>query len=190
MSKVEDIERLKDFVQENYGRLDILVNNAGSSLFKSFLDTSVEDLDRIYQVDLRSVYLVSQYMVPLMRENGGGSIINISSILGVLGGKKVSAYCAMKGGVVMLTKALAAELGPEIRVNCLCPSHIVTDMMQLEMERLEKSGKMDLLTRRFPMKRVAYPEDMKGVMLFFASEDSAWLTGNIFMVDGGLSCYI
>jgi NAD(P)-dependent dehydrogenase (short-subunit alcohol dehydrogenase family) len=112
VSKVEDIERLKDFVQENYGRLDILVNNAGSSLFKSFLDTSVEDLDRIYQVDLRSVYLVSQYMVPLMRENGGGSIINISSILGVLGGKKVSAYCAMKGGVVMLTKALAAELGP------------------------------------------------------------------------------
>jgi NAD(P)-dependent dehydrogenase (short-subunit alcohol dehydrogenase family) len=84
VSKVEDIERLKDFVQENYGRLDILVNNAGSSLFKSFLDTSVEDLDRIYQVDLRSVYLVSQYMVPLMRENGGGSIINISSILVIL----------------------------------------------------------------------------------------------------------
>ena len=190
VSKVEDIQRLKDFVQEKYGRLDILVNNAGSSLFKSFLDTSVEDLDRLYQVDLRSVYLVSQYMVPLMKENGGGSIINISSILGVLGGKKVSAYCAMKGGVVMLTKALAAELGPDIRVNCLCPSHIVTDMMELEIERLEKAGKMDQLTRRFPMKRVAYPQDMKGIMLFFAGEDSAWLTGNIFMVDGGLSCYI
>ncbi len=190
VSKVEDIQRLKDFVQEKYGRLDILINNAGSSLFKPFMDTSVEDLDRLYQVDLRSVYLVSQYMVPLMKENGGGSIINISSILGVLGGKKVSAYCAMKGGVVMLTKALAAELGPDIRVNCLCPSHIVTDMMELEMQRLEKLGKTEQLTRRFPMKRVAYPNDMKGIMLFFASEDSAWLTGNIFMVDGGLSCYI
>ncbi len=190
VTNIKEIENLKEFIREKYGRLDILVNNAGSAMFKAFLDTTVEDLDRIYQVDLRSVFLVSQYMVPLLKESGGGSIINISSILGVLGGKKVSAYCAMKGGVVQLTRALAAELGPDIRVNCLCPSHIVTDMMQEEMERIEAAGKMEQLNRLFPMKRVGYPQDMKGIMLFFASEESAWLTGNIFMVDGGLSCYI
>lgn len=190
VSNIEDIAKLRDVIKEKYGRLDILVNNAGSSLFKSFLDTTLEDLDRLYQVDLRSVFLVSQYMVPLMKEGGSGSIINVSSILGVLGGKKVSAYCAMKGGVVQLTKALAAELGPDIRVNCLCPSHIVTDMMEVEMQRLEAAGKIEQLNKLFPMKRVGYPKDMKGILLFFASEDSAWLTGNIFMVDGGLSCYV
>jgi len=190
VTSIEDIAKLRDIIKNKYGRLDILVNNAGSALFKSFLDTTVEDLDRLYQVDLRSVFLVSQYMVPLMKEGGGGSIINVSSILGVLGGKKVSAYCAMKGGVVQLTRALAAELGPDIRVNCLCPSHIITDMMEDEMQRIEAAGKLGQLNKMFPMKRVGYPQDIKGILLFFASEDSAWLTGNIFMVDGGLSCYV
>jgi 3-oxoacyl-[acyl-carrier protein] reductase len=186
----EDIEKARDKVRETYGRLDILVNNAGSALFKPFMKTSLEDFDRIYQVDLRSVFAVSQQMLPLMLEGGEGSIINISSILGVLGGKSSSAYCAMKGGVVQLTRALAAELGPEVRVNCLCPSHIITPMMEDELSRIETKGKMDKLTKMFPMKRLAYPEDMTGSILFYASDDSKWLTGNILMIDGGLSCYI
>ncbi len=190
VTSIEDIAKLGNIIKEKYGRIDILINNAGSAMFKSFIDTTVEDLDRLYQVDLRSVFLVSQQMVPLMKESGGGSIINVSSILGVLGGKKVSAYCAMKGGVVQLTRALAAELGPDIRVNCLCPSHIITDMMEEEMQRIEAAGKLEQLNKLFPMKRVGYPQDIKGIILFFSSEDSAWLTGNIFMVDGGLSCYV
>ncbi len=96
----------------------------------------------------------------------------------------------MKGGVVQLSRAMAAELGPEIRVNCICPSHIVTPMMQGEIDRLEASGKIDKLNRIFPMKRVGYPDDMNGIIVFFASNESSWLTGNIFMVDGGLSCYV
>ncbi|MDD2511315.1 MAG: SDR family NAD(P)-dependent oxidoreductase [Syntrophomonas sp.] len=187
---IEDIEKARDKVRETYGRLDILINNAGSALFKPFMKTSLEEFDRIYQVDLRSVFAVSQLMLPLMLEGGGGSIINISSILGVLGGRNSSAYCAMKGGVVQLTRALAAELGPGIRVNCLCPSHIITPMMEDELSRIESKGKMDKLTKMFPMKRLAYPEDMTGSILFFASDDSKWLTGNILMIDGGLSCYI
>lgn len=185
-----DIEKARDLLRGSYGRLDVLINNAGSALFKSFRQTTLEDFDRIYQVDLRSVFAVSQIMLPLMLESGGGSIINISSILGVLGGKNSSAYCAMKGGVVQLTRAMAAELGPEIRVNCLCPSHIITPMMEDELSRIESKGKMDKLTKMFPMKRLAYPEDMNGSILFYASDDSKWLTGNILMIDGGLSCYI
>lgn len=189
VTKAEDIIRARDLVKDTWGRLDILVNNAGSGMRKPFLETTVEEFDYIYEIDLKSVFVVTQIMLPLMLENEGGSIINVSSILGVLGSRDSSAYCAMKGGVVQLTRALAAELGPAVRVNCLCPSHIVTPMMQFEIDRLEAAGKMDKLNRLFPMKRIGYPEDMSGSITFFASDDSKWLTGNIFMIDGGLSCY-
>jgi len=190
VTKISDIEALRDKIEAAWGRLDILINNAGSALRKPFLETTLEDFDHIYNVDLRSVFAVSQIMVPLMLKGGGGSIINISSILGLFGAKNSTAYCAMKAGVVNLTKAMATDLGPQIRVNCLCPSHIVTPMMQPEIDRLEAAGKMDKLNRLFPMKRVAYPEDMDGAILFFAGDDSKWLTGNIMLIDGGLSCYV
>lgn len=190
VTREEDIKKAAEMVKARWGRVDILVNNAGSALRKPFMQTTLEELDNLYNVDLRSVFAVSQAFVPMLKETGAGSIINVSSILGVLGSANSTAYCAMKGGVVQLTKAMAHELGPDIRVNCLCPSHIVTPMMQGEVDRLEAAGKMDKLNRIFPMKRVGYPDDMNGSILFFASEDAKWLTGNIFMVDGGLSCYV
>ncbi|CFY06378.1 Polyketide synthase/Fatty acid synthase, KR [Syntrophomonas zehnderi OL-4] len=190
VTDVDQIQQAVELLQKRWGRADILVNNAGSAMRKPFMKTTLEDLDELYQVDLRSVFAMSQALVPLLKEDGGGSIINISSILGVLGSANSTAYCAMKGGVVQLSRAMAAELGPEIRVNCICPSHIITPMMQAEVDRLEAAGKMDRLNRLFPMKRVGYPDDMNGTIVFFASDDSAWLTGNVFMVDGGLSCYV
>lgn len=189
VTKIEDIEKMRDTVQQEWGRLDILINNAGSALVKPFKEITLEEFDYIYAIDLRSVFAVTQVMTPLMVSSGGGSVVNIASILGVLGTKNQSAYCAMKGGVVNLTRALAAELGPDIRVNCLCPSHIITPMMQPMIDNLEANGKMGKLNRLFPMKRVGYPEDMTGSIIFFASDESKWITGNIFMVDGGLSCY-
>lgn len=190
VTKDDEVKAAAKVLEEKWGRLDILVNNAGVGMRKPFLETTVEEFDAQYQINLRSVFLVSQIFLPLMQKNGGGSIINVSSILGVLGSRNSTAYCATKGGVVQLTRALAAELGPEIRVNCLCPSHIITPMMQGEIDRLEAAGKMDKLNRLFPMKRVGYPDDMNGAVLFFAGDDSKWLTGNIFMIDGGLSCYV
>ncbi len=189
VTKTEDLQRIRDMVNEKWGRLDILINNAGSAMRKPFMQTTLEEFDYMYQIDLRGVFNTTQVMLPLMQESGGGSIINIASILGVLGSKDSSAYCAMKGGVVQLTRALAAELGPSVRVNCICPSHIVTPMMAPIIDHLESTGKIDKLNRLFPMKRVGYPDDMTGSILFFASDESGWLTGNIFMVDGGLSCY-
>ncbi len=190
VTKVEEIERLRDQIDSTWGKLDILINNAGSGMRKPFMETTLEDFDYIYNIDLRSVFAVSQIMVPLMLKGSGGSIINIASILGLFGGKNSTAYCAMKGGVVNLTRAMATDLGPQIRVNCLCPSHIITPMMQPEIDRLEAAGKMDKLNRVFPMKRVAYPEDMDGMILFFAGDDSSWLTGNAMVIDGGMSCYV
>lgn len=186
----EAIERARQAIEDQWGRLDVLVNNAGVHLVKPFLETTLEDFDQVYNTDLRSVFLVSRTMIPLMHKNGGGSVINISSILGVLGSANNTAYCAMKGGVVQLTRAMAAELGPQIRVNCLCPSHVVTPMIEGWMKRVEEKGTMDKLNNLFPMKRIGYPRDMTGAIIFFASEESSWLTGNIFMTDGGLSCYV
>lgn len=190
VTQLPQIENAAHMLKERWGRLDVLVNNAGSLLFKPFMQTTLDEFDEIYRVDLRSVFAVSQVMIPILKPAGGGSIINISSILGVLGNGNAAAYCAMKGGVVNLTRAMAAGLGPDIRVNCLCPSHIVTPMMQDEIDHLEATGRIDRLNRMFPMKRIAYPDDMTGSIIFFASDDSSWITGNIFMIDGGLSCYV
>jgi len=185
-----DLERTCALLENEWGRLDVLINNAGAVIFKPFLETTMKEFDHVFRVDLRSVFETTQLVVPLMMKNGGGSIVNISSILGVLGSKDATAYCAMKGGVVNLTRALAHALGPAIRVNCLCPSHILTPMMQDEIDRIEQKGKMKKLTSMFPMQRIGYPDDMEGAILFFASDDSKWLTGDILMVDGGLSCYV
>lgn len=188
VTDIKQIEKARDMLKDNWGKLDILVNNAGSGMRKPFMETSLEEFDYIYQIDLRSVFAISQIMFPLMSDTA--SIINISSILGVFGSKNSTAYCAMKGGVVQLTRAMAAELGPQVRVNCLCPSHVITPMMEWEIKRIEEKGKMDKLNNLFPMKRVGYPDDITGSIVFFASDESKWLTGNIFMVDGGLSCYV
>ena len=108
-----DIEKTRDLIKSEWGRLDILVNNAGSALRKPFLETTVDEFDHLYRIDLRSVFEVSQVMVPLMQESGGGSIINISSILGVLGAYQSTAYCAMKGGVVNLTRLWQQTWAPQ-----------------------------------------------------------------------------
>lgn len=185
-----DLESIYQRLDSEWGRLDILLNNAGSAMFKPFMQTTMDDFDYIYRIDLRSVFETTQVMVPLLNKNSGSSVINISSILGVMGNRDATAYCAMKAGVVNLTRALAHALGPDIRVNCICPSHIVTPMMQDEMDRLEEKGKMHKLTGMFPMQRVGYPDDMTGAIMFFASDDSKWITGDILMIDGGLSCYV
>ena len=190
VTKLTEIERSVQALQDRWGRIDILVNNAGSSMMKPYLELSEEDFDQTYRIDLKSVFFMTQKFAPLMLAGGGGSIINVASILGMFGAKNQSAYCAMKGGVVQLTRALATELGPEIRINCLCPSHIITPMFQPMIDHLEANNKLDKLNKVFPMKRTGLPEDMNGTIVFFASDESKWLTGNIFMVDGGLSCYV
>lgn len=187
---IEDIQRLKETAMELYGRVDILVNNAGSSGIKPFLETTRDDFDRVIAIDLRSVFEVTQAFAPIMIEQGRGSIINVSSILGEFGTKGQATYCAAKGGLNNLTRALAAELGPAVRVNCVSPSHIETPMMQGSLDYLRSTGKIDKLEKMFPLKRIGYPQDTSGLILFFASDDSSFITGQIMLVDGGLSCYV
>lgn len=190
VTKDEDIANLKETTMSVFGRVDVLVNNAGTAWMKPFMETTMEDFDYIYRVDLRSVFAMCKAFVPVMLQQGKGNIINISSILGVFGGKSMAAYCAAKGGVNNLTRALAAELGPKIRVNCLCPSHIDTAMMEGIFNYWKQTNKWEKLLKVFPLKRVGYPADVANAILFFASEESAWITGQVLVMDGGMSCFV
>ena len=188
-------------IREKYGRLHVLINNAGVILSCPLLDTSVEDFERIMKVNTTSVFLGCQAAVPLMRESitdkETGSIINVSSILGIVGVALSSAYCTSKGATRHISKALAAELGmgeKKIRVNSLHPGNTQTQLCDTAIRQsLEILGMADadieqgyqLLAQQTPMQRNAVPVDIVGAMAFLASDMSQFMTGAELVVDGG-----
>ena len=173
---------------DEFSRLDILVTAAGITTRASVLETSEDDWDKIMAVNLKSVYLLSRYSIPIMTQLGGGAIINISSGWGLVGGKDAAAYCASKGAVVLLTKAMALDHGPQnIRVNCICPGD--TDTPMFRSEAAELGITYDQLVKESsdsrPLGRVGTPMDIAQAILFLASEASSFITGSILVVDGG-----
>ncbi len=189
VAKVADAEKLIRATQERWGRVDIVVNNAGVELPRSLLDTSEEDWERVVAVDLKGVYFVCKYAVKAMLQGGGGAIVNISSGAGILGFPMMTAYCAAKGGVVALTRAVAVEYAQNhIRVNCVCPGVVDTPMSRGFFASLPNPEEA---RRRYeegtPVKRFAQPEEIARTVLFLASDDASYLTGAVIPVDGGLS---
>jgi NAD(P)-dependent dehydrogenase (short-subunit alcohol dehydrogenase family) len=189
VAKVSDAESLIRTVVERFGRLDIVVNNAGVELPKSLLDTSEEDWERVITIDLKGVYFVSKYAVAEMVKCGGGAIVNISSGAGILGFPMMTAYCAAKGGVVALTRAIAIEYARQgIRVNCICPGVVDTPMSRWFFSSLPNPEEV---RRHFeaqtPVGRFAAPEEIAQTILFLASDDASFLTGTVIPVDGGFS---
>jgi NAD(P)-dependent dehydrogenase (short-subunit alcohol dehydrogenase family) len=177
-----------DQVIDKYGGLNILVNAAGTITLASVVETSEDDWDRIIAVNLKSVYLLSKHSIPLMEKTGGGAIINISSGWGLAGGKNAAAYCASKGGVVLLTKAMALDHGSQgIRVNCVCPGD--TDTPMLRSEAVELGISFDQLIKESsldrPIGRIGNPMDIAQAVLFLASDASSYTTGSVLVVDGG-----
>jgi len=172
----------------NFGVIDILVNAAGIVTRASVVETSEADWDRIIAVNLKSVYLLGKYTIPVMEQRGGGAIINISSGWGLAGGKDAAAYCASKGAVVLLTKAMALDHGPQnIRVNCICPGDTDTPLLRSESEALgisyEQMVKDSAIDR--PLGRIGTPMDIAQSVLFLASNASSFITGSVLVVDGG-----
>lgn len=170
-------------VIEIYGRLDVLVNNAGILLFKPMVETSVEEWDRIFAVNTRGVFLGCKHAARTMIESGGGSIVNISSIYGLIGPPGASAYQASKGAVRLLTKGAAAELAPHgIRVNSVHPGVIRTEMTR---ELLADSRTADTLLGPTLIRRPAEPKEVAAAVVFLASDDASYMTGSELVVDGG-----
>ena len=175
-----------------FGKINILFNNAGVIYIdKTVVDTSEEEWRETLDVNLKGTYLMSRYTIPEMIKSGGGSIINNASVFGLVGGAGAAAYCASKGGVVMLTKAMAVDHATQkIRVNCICPGSVNTPMLEGEMNDLGGVDKMKpKFAARHPLNRISQPEEIARTVLFLACEDSSFVTGIALPVDGGRSAW-
>ncbi len=172
---------------DKLGGLDILVNNAGIIRRATVVDTTEDEWDRIMAVNVKSIFLFSRHAIPVMARAGGGVIINTASGWGLVGGRSAAAYCASKGAVVLLTKAMAIDHGSQgIRVNCICPGDIDTSMLRDEARQLGESVDSFLAEAADrPLQRVGRPEDVAQAALYLASEASSFVTGATLAVDGG-----
>lgn len=185
-SKIQCQNAVKEIIGA-HGRIDILFNNAGLIIRKNLVDLEEKEWDLVLNVGLKSIYLMSHFVIPHMRNTGGGSIINTGSGWGLKGGPDAAAYCAAKGGVVNVTKAMAVDFGKDnIRVNCVCPGDVDTPLLHGEAVQIgqEDAEFMKAAADR-PLERVGQPIDIANAVLFFASDLSSWVTGSVLVVDGG-----
>src|SRR4029077_18816704 len=164
-----------------------LFNNAGIIRRASVVELSEANWDRVMAVNAKSMFLMSRLVVPVMAKAGGGSIINMASGWGLSGGPRAAVYCASKGAVVLLTKAMAVDHGPQnIRVNCICPGDTDTGMLRHEARQLGETEKRFLAdAARRPLGRVGRPEEIGQGALYLASDAASFVTGTALVVDGG-----
>lgn len=189
VTKAEDTERLVKSAEDCFGKVNVLVNNAGTLSVSTVETISEADWDRVMATNVKGPFLMSRAALPAMRRAGGGSIVNIASVLGIAAIRDRAAYCASKGGMVMLTKAMALDHAQDkIRVNCVCPSIVESEMTQnlfAESEAGRKARESRLAT--IPLGRFGKPNDIAGIVVFLASDESSWMTGTVLPVDGGVT---
>jgi len=187
VSKQEDWDRLIDEVMADFGRLDILVNNAGILEISSIDDSNlIGGLQRQFDVNVAGCMMGTQAAVRTMRESGGGSIINLSSVAGLVGFKGSSAYSASKGAVKMMTKSVALETASDgIRVNSVHPGIIRTNMQR--QGGADNAANYDAIVAAIPAGRLGEPVDIANCVLFLASDEASYVTGAEFVVDGGFT---
>ena len=177
---------IADLVRTRHSQLDVLHNNAGVLIFKSVLDTTDEEWDLVLNVSLRGTFLMTRELAPLIRD--GGSIINMGSSLGLVGGANEAAYCAAKGAIVNFTKAAAIDLAPRVRVNAICPGAIDTPMPRNIVESLPTEVRDDVwksLEDESLLGRVGTADEVAALALFLASDDAAFINGAAIAIDGG-----
>jgi hypothetical protein len=188
---IADEEQVKAMVQavlKHYGRIDILVNNAGLGVYKSISDATSEDWDRCMNVDMKGVFLCSKYCVPHMQARGKGAIVNISSVHAFRSTNGTAVYDAAKGGVSALTRSMAIDLGPTIRVNDISPGWIYTPLIQSIFDSYpDPAEQRRVIEQRQVMKRIGTPEDVGHAVSFLVSDEASFITGVQLFVDGGLT---
>ncbi|MBU1206938.1 MAG: glucose 1-dehydrogenase [Proteobacteria bacterium] len=189
VSLAADARRMVEETIKAFGRIDILVNNAGIVLPGRVDNISEEDWDRTIAVNLKGVYLVSKYTVPEMRKIGGGVIVLNASVVAIKGVKERGAYTASKGGVLALTKAMAADyLSENIRVNCVCPGTTYTPSLERRIQTFAdpEKARVDFIARQ-PMGRLGKDEEIAAAILFAAADEAAFMTGANIAIDGGMT---
>jgi NAD(P)-dependent dehydrogenase (short-subunit alcohol dehydrogenase family) len=187
VARAADCKRLVERAIREFGRIDILFNNAGIIRRATVLELSEDDWDRVMAVNVKSIYLLSREVIPHMQRAGGGTIINTASGWGLTGGARAAVYCASKGAVVLLTKAMAIDHGlQKIRVNCICPGDTDTGMLREEARQLgEENSSFLAEAAKRPLGRVGTPEEIAQAALYLASDASSFVTGTALVVDGG-----
>jgi NAD(P)-dependent dehydrogenase (short-subunit alcohol dehydrogenase family) len=181
------VQKLAAAALATFKRIDILVNNAGILLPGTAESLSEEDFDQTFAVNVRGLWLLSRAVLPQMRAGGGGSIVNIGSVLSALGARNRVAYAASKGAVLAMTRAMALDHAAEnIRVNCICPGIVETEMVaRFNMDESARQQRVAM----HPAGRFGQPEDVAGLAVFLASDESTWITGTAQTVDGGYSAH-
>lgn len=189
VSNEKEVDSLFEMTVAKYGRVDILVNNAGVELAKKVTETGASEWDRLININLKGVFLCSRAAIIMMRETGGGVIVNVASELGLVGAPDIAAYCASKGGVVQLTRAMAIDHAIDgIRINCVCPGPVETPLLEriiASAPNPEKERRRNI--EKTLMKRLGRPEEIANVILFLASPEASYMTGSVVVVDGGLT---
>lgn len=187
VSKKQDIEGVVEETVKRFGGLNVLVNNAGVLHIGTAEQITEDQWDETFNTNVRGLWLLSRAVLPEMRKAGGGSIVNVASVLGINGARNRACYAASKGAVVLLTKGMAIDHGQEkIRVNAICPSFVETE---LTAAVLKNAADPDEVRRErtavHPIGRLGRPEDIAGMAVYLASDESSWVTGAAMAVDGG-----
>jgi NAD(P)-dependent dehydrogenase (short-subunit alcohol dehydrogenase family) len=187
VTRAGDCQRVVEAALREFGGIHILFNNAGIIRRASIVELTETDWDRVMAVNVKSIFLMSRQVIPVMASSGGGCIINTASGWGLAGGPRAAVYCASKGAVVLLTKAMAIDHGPQnIRVNCICPGDTDTAMLRNEAQQLgEPNEKFMAEGAKRPLGRVGKPEEIAQAALYLASEASSFVTGTALVIDGG-----